>query len=115
MSTRVITQLGATDAHRALILATHPDVELVDLGYMGWDQILRWLDASGVRWVQLSGTGVDKVPDAVYDGRIVTCARGAAAILAGPARTPPTSDRRQGRESAPATRGSAEAAADRRR
>jgi phosphoglycerate dehydrogenase-like enzyme len=95
MSTRVITQLGATDAHRALILATHPDVELVDLsgdppeglhadvffgGYMGWDQILRWLDTSGVRWVQLSGTGVDKVPDAVYDGRIVTCARGAAAI-----------------------------------
>ena len=95
MSTRVITQLGATDPHRGLISEAHPEVELVDFsgdppdglqadvffgGYMGWDQILRWLDATGVRWVQLSGTGVDKVPDAVYDGRIVTCARGAAAV-----------------------------------
>ena len=42
--------------------------------------ILRWLDATGVRWVQLSGTGVDKVPAAVFDGRIVTCARGASAV-----------------------------------
>ena len=95
MSTRVITQLGATDPHRGLISEAHPEVELVDFsgeppdglqadvffgGYMGWEQILRWLDATGVRWVQLSGTGVDKVPDAVYDGRIVTSARGAAAV-----------------------------------
>ena len=95
MSTRVITQLGATDPHRGLISEAHPEVELVDFsgeppdglradvffgGYMGWEQILRWLDATGVRWVQLSGTGVDKVPDAVYDGRVVTCARGAAAV-----------------------------------
>jgi len=32
-----------------------------------------------VRWVQLSGTGIDKVPRAVFDGRTVTCARGAGA------------------------------------
>ena len=31
-------------------------------------------------WVQLSGTGVDKVPDAVFEGRVVTCARGASAV-----------------------------------
>src|SRR5207244_2156046 len=31
------------------------------------------------RWVQVSGTGVDKVPREIYDGRIVTCARGASA------------------------------------
>jgi phosphoglycerate dehydrogenase-like enzyme len=92
---RVITQLGATDPHRGLIFDTHPEVELVDLGgeppddlradvffggYMGWENILRWLEATGVRWVQLSGTGVDKVPDGVFDGRVVTCARGASAV-----------------------------------
>ena len=49
-------------------------------GYLGWDTILRWLDAAGVRWVQLSGTGVDKVPPEIFDGRIVTCARGASAV-----------------------------------
>jgi phosphoglycerate dehydrogenase-like enzyme len=91
---RVITQLGATSAHRALITDTHPDVELVELdgdppsdlradaffgGYLGWDTIMRWLDATGVQWVQLSGTGVDNVPNAVFDGRTVTCARGASA------------------------------------
>ena len=32
-----------------------------------------------MRWVQTSGTGVDKVPRSIYDGRIVTCARGASA------------------------------------
>jgi phosphoglycerate dehydrogenase-like enzyme len=94
MTTRVIAQVGATEAHRQLITDAFPDVELVDLdgdpppglhadvffgGYMGWDVILRWLDAAGVRWVQLSGTGIDKVPAEVFDGRIVTCARGASA------------------------------------
>ena len=92
---RVITQLGAGDPHRRLILEAHPDVELVDVagdppeglvadaffgGYMGWESIVAWLDATGARWVQLSGTGVDKVPDSVFDGRIVTCARGASAV-----------------------------------
>jgi phosphoglycerate dehydrogenase-like enzyme len=48
-------------------------------GYHDWDRILRWLDATGVEWVQLSGTGVDKVPAAAFDGRTVTCARGASA------------------------------------
>jgi phosphoglycerate dehydrogenase-like enzyme len=95
MTTRVIAQLGATDAHRRLITDAFPDVELLGLdgdppvdahadvffgGYMGWDVILRWLDATGVRWVQLSGTGVDKVPAEVFDGRVVTCARGASAV-----------------------------------
>ncbi|MGQ0824981.1 MAG: NAD(P)-dependent oxidoreductase [Actinomycetota bacterium] len=91
---RVITQLGATSVDRDLVVAAFPDVELIDFtsgdppdvqadaffgGYMGWDDILRWLDASGVRWVQLSGTGIDNVPAAVFDGRVVTCARGASA------------------------------------
>ncbi len=31
-------------------------------------------------WVQLSGTGVDKVPQELFEGRTVTCARGASAM-----------------------------------
>ena len=50
-------------------------------GYFAWDDIVRWVDAAGVRWVQTSGTGVDKVPAAVFEGgRVVTCARGASAL-----------------------------------
>jgi phosphoglycerate dehydrogenase-like enzyme len=93
---RVIAQLGATSAQADLVRAAHPDVELIEFtggdppsdlkadaffgGYLGWDEIIRWLDAAGVGWVQLSGTGVDKVPAEVFDGRIVTCARGASAV-----------------------------------
>ena len=93
MGLRVINQMGAGVAEhlqRAL-----PDIELIEFtggdpppglaadvffgGYYAWDEIARWIDAAGVRWVQVSGTGVDKVPRGIYDGRIVTCARGASA------------------------------------
>jgi phosphoglycerate dehydrogenase-like enzyme len=93
---RIIAQLGATSAHAERIRSTYPGVELIEFvdadppadvqadaffgGYLGWEQILRWIDAAGVQWVQLSGTGVDKVPAAVYEGRVVTCARGASAV-----------------------------------
>lgn len=37
--------------------------------------------ARGVRWIALASTGVDKAPPELFEhGRIVTCARGAAAI-----------------------------------
>ena len=94
---RIIAQLGATSAHADLIRNRYPKVELIEFtggdppagleadaffgGYLGWDDIVRWLDAGGVKWVQLSGTGVDKVPATVFEhGRIVTCARGASAV-----------------------------------
>ena len=93
---RIITQLGATTPQAALIRDAFPDIEMIEFeysdppsglqadaffgGYMGWEQILRWLDAGGVQWVQLAGTGVDNVPREVFDGRTVTCARGASAI-----------------------------------
>ncbi len=94
---RIIAQLGATSAHADLVRAAHPEVELIEFkhgeappaiqadaffgGYLGWDDILRWIDATGARWVQLSGTGIDKVPQSVFaGGRIVTCARGASAV-----------------------------------
>jgi len=91
---RVINQMGPGAA--AQIVGAYPDVEVIDFaagdpppglaadvffgGYFAWDDIVRWVDAAGVRWVQTSGTGVDKVPRSIYDGRIVTCARGASAV-----------------------------------
>ena len=94
---RIIAQLGITTREAARITDRYPEVELVEFtggdppaglqadaffgGYIGWDDILRWIDAAGVRWVQLAGTGVDNVAPGVFDGqRIVTCARGASAV-----------------------------------
>jgi phosphoglycerate dehydrogenase-like enzyme len=93
---RLIAQLGITTAEAERVRDAYPDVELIEFndgeppagleadaffgGYMGWDAILRWLDATHVKWVQLSGTGVDNVaPEVFAHGRIVTCARGAGA------------------------------------
>ena len=86
---RVINQMGAGVAEH--LQRAQPDIELIEFtggdpppglaadvffgGYFAWDEIARWIDAAGVRWVQVSGTGVDKVPRSIYDGRIVTCAR----------------------------------------
>jgi phosphoglycerate dehydrogenase-like enzyme len=91
---RVINQMGPAAAAR--IAETYPDIEVIEFeagdppaglaadvffgGYFAWDDIVRWVDAAGVRWVQTSGTGVDKVPAVIYDGRTVTCARGASAL-----------------------------------
>ena len=94
---RIIAQLGIASAEATRIAEVHPEVELVEFtggeppagieaeaffgGYLGWDAILAWIEAAGVRWVQLSGTGVDNVAPAVFDhDRIVTCARGASAV-----------------------------------
>src|SRR2546423_1210124 len=88
--------MGLMSAQADLVRDAHPDVELIELaagdppaglradaffgGYLAWDDILKWINAAGVHWVQLSGTGVDKIPAEVFDGRIVTCARGASAV-----------------------------------
>src|SRR5262249_8656792 len=79
--TTVLLQRGATDPDRKLITDAFPDVEIIEIdgpppadvradvffgGYMDWDNLIRWIDATGVRWVQLSGTGIDKVPRAVF-------------------------------------------------
>jgi phosphoglycerate dehydrogenase-like enzyme len=94
---RLIAHLGADSPQAEFVRAAHPDVELVEFkpgespptepadaffgGYMAWDEIIQWIDATDVRWVQLTGTGVDKVPPAVFErNRIVTCARGASAV-----------------------------------
>ena len=93
MGLRVINQMGASVVEH--LQRAMPDIELIEFtggnppaglradvffgGYFGWDEIARWIEATGVRWVQVSGTGVDKVPRSIYEGRIVTCARGASA------------------------------------
>src|SRR5580698_9865031 len=93
MGLRVINQMGPAAA--AAITGALPDAEVIEFapggppagiaadvffgGYFAWDEIERWVDAAGVRWVQTSGTGVDKVPRSIFEGRVVTCARGASA------------------------------------
>jgi phosphoglycerate dehydrogenase-like enzyme len=87
---RVLNELGAKIGDR--IRAAVPDVEVVDLGsdapdpdltgdvlFGGWGPH-SFEYAQRVPWVQLSGTGVDRVPKELFDGRTVTCARGASAI-----------------------------------
>jgi phosphoglycerate dehydrogenase-like enzyme len=94
MTVTVVNQLG--DDATAAVRAAHPDVDVVPMdgseppaglradvlfaGWGDWDAVIRWADGTGARWVQLPGTGVDKVPAALYTGRTVTCARGASAI-----------------------------------
>src|SRR5262249_33914029 len=49
-------------------------------GWAGWDDIARWIDATGITWLQLAGTGADGVPRSIFDRCTVTCARGASAV-----------------------------------
>jgi phosphoglycerate dehydrogenase-like enzyme len=49
-------------------------------GSAAWSPTLGTLLDRGVRWLQLAGTGADGLPAEAFDGRVVTCARGVAAI-----------------------------------
>jgi phosphoglycerate dehydrogenase-like enzyme len=85
---RVLNELGGRIGDQ--IRAAVPEVEVVDLDadsspeeltgdvlFGGWGSHSFDYD---VPWVQLSGTGVDKVPPELLAGRVVTCARGASAV-----------------------------------
>jgi phosphoglycerate dehydrogenase-like enzyme len=87
---KVLNELG----HRIgdQIRAAVPDAEVIDVGpdppepgltadvlFGGWAPH-SFEYAQHVPWVQLSGTGVDKVPPELLTGRVVTCARGASAV-----------------------------------
>jgi phosphoglycerate dehydrogenase-like enzyme len=85
---RVLNELGARIGDQ--IRAAVPEADVVDLGadsdpatttgdvlFGGWGPRSYEYD---VPWVQLSGTGVDKVPPELLRGRVVTCARGASAV-----------------------------------
>ena len=88
MPVRVLNELGARIGDRIRTAVAEADV--VDLGpdsdpatttgdvlFGGWGPRSYEYD---VPWVQLSGTGVDKVPPELLRGRVVTCARGASAV-----------------------------------
>jgi phosphoglycerate dehydrogenase-like enzyme len=49
-------------------------------GSAAWSPTLGTLLDRGVRWLQLAGTGADGLPAEAFQGRVVTCARGVAAI-----------------------------------
>jgi phosphoglycerate dehydrogenase-like enzyme len=74
------------------LAAEFPDVEVVDLSgdvaddlkvevlFGGWGAHASTLVPRGVQWVQLSGTGFDRIPAEVLAAPLVTCARGASAV-----------------------------------
>jgi len=92
MSLRVVNQLGARAA--AAVLHDFPDAEIVDLtpegpppgfsadvvfgGWGDWAELEPWVRTAP--WVQLPGTGIDGLPRELFDGRTVTCARGASGV-----------------------------------
>jgi phosphoglycerate dehydrogenase-like enzyme len=92
MALRVVNQLGGRAA--AAVLRDFPDAEIVDFtpdgpppgftadvmfgGWGDWEALAPWVRA--VPWVQLSGTGIDGLPADLFDGRTVTCARGASGV-----------------------------------
>jgi phosphoglycerate dehydrogenase-like enzyme len=49
-------------------------------GSAAWSPTLGTLLDRDVRWLQLAGTGADGLPAEAFEGRVVTCARGVAAI-----------------------------------
>jgi phosphoglycerate dehydrogenase-like enzyme len=92
MPLRVVNQLGARAAEA--VRHDFPDAEIVDLtpdgppagftadvvfgGWGEWDVLEPWMRT--VPWVQLPGTGIDGLPRELFDGRTVTCARGASGV-----------------------------------
>ncbi len=90
MTLRVLNELGAKIGEQ--IMAAVPGVEVIDVGpeppadgltadvlFGGWAPH-SFEYAQLVPWVQMGGTGVDRVPHEMLEGRIVTCARGASAV-----------------------------------
>ena len=92
MALRVVNQLGERAA--AAVLHDFPDAEITAFspdgpppgfsadvmfgGWGEWEQLAPWIRT--VPWVQLSGTGIDGLPAELFDGRTVTCARGASGV-----------------------------------
>jgi phosphoglycerate dehydrogenase-like enzyme len=91
---RILNMWGDSVADQ--IRAAAPDAEVVNVGPPDdFDRSVRgdvlfaiWfdhplfddLDAHGIEWMHLPGTGVDAVPRHLLGGRTVTCARGVSAI-----------------------------------
>jgi phosphoglycerate dehydrogenase-like enzyme len=91
---RVLVQIPQALAR---VAEEFPDVEAIDIsaddpppgtsadaffgGWGDWDRVVRIVRDTGVSWFQLSGTGIDGVPKALFDEvPLVTCARGASSV-----------------------------------
>jgi phosphoglycerate dehydrogenase-like enzyme len=94
VTVRVLNMWGGGVVDR--IRDAAPDAEIVDIGdpqtfdpsvsgevlfatFFG-HPIFEDLDAHGVEWMHLPGTGIDSVPRGLLEGRTVTCSRGVSAI-----------------------------------
>lgn len=90
---RVLNQMGAQAA--SAITAAFPNVEVVDASgeipddrsadilFGAWTPtpgFFELAERSGVRWVHIAATGVEEWPAELYEGRLVTCSRGASAV-----------------------------------
>jgi phosphoglycerate dehydrogenase-like enzyme len=90
---KVLSQFGG--GIRDAILESVPGVEVVEVPTEGVvdpaiqgevllamhrSTTLPELASRGVQWVHNFGTGVDGFPQEVYEGRVVTCSRGAGAV-----------------------------------
>jgi phosphoglycerate dehydrogenase-like enzyme len=61
---------------------TLDSIPVGDVLFAAWQghPLFEQLDATGVRWMHLPGTGIDAWPRALLEGRMVTCARGVSGI-----------------------------------
>ena len=91
---RILNMWG--EAVGAQIRAAAPEAEVVDVGpaddfdrsitgdvlFAIWfgHPIFDDLDAHGIDWMHLPGTGIDAIPRHLLEGRTVTCSRGVSAI-----------------------------------
>ena len=91
---RILNMWG--DAVGEQIRAAAPDAEVVTVGppadfdrsvhgdvlFAIWfdHPLFEDLDAHGVEWMHLPGTGIDSIPRHLLEGRTVTCSRGVSAI-----------------------------------
>jgi phosphoglycerate dehydrogenase-like enzyme len=92
---RVVSHVGGPPLED--LRAEFPDVEFVGLDGeepppaglradalltlpWGTSNLAAILDGSGIRWVHVLGTGIDRFPLAALGGRTLTCSRGASAV-----------------------------------
>ena len=89
MTLRIVNEIKQASAR---LTAEFADIEVVDpdspgaldqpadVLFGGWGVHAPAVVAQGVRWVQLSGTGIDGIRPEILAAPIVTCARGASSI-----------------------------------
>ena len=89
MTIRIVNEIKQASAR---LTAEFADIEVVDphspgaldqpadVLFGGWGVHAPAVVAQGVRWVQLSGTGIDGIRPEILAAPIVTCARGASSI-----------------------------------